>query len=90
LGFKDTVRPHDLRRTHGTMITGLGFTRDQMNRIQNHKDGGIASVYDRHSYAHEARVIQEAVGSRFLALYTSNKNNSSRLPTNKFWQKRIT
>jgi integrase len=90
LGFKDTVRPHDLRRTHGTMITGLGFTRDQMNRIQNHKDGGIASVYDRHSYAHEARVIQEAVRSRFLALYTSNKNNSSRLPTNKFWQKRIT
>jgi predicted GIY-YIG superfamily endonuclease len=43
------------------MITSLGFTRDQMNRIQNHKDGGIASVYDRHSYAHEARVIQEAV-----------------------------
>jgi hypothetical protein len=72
------------------MITSLGFTRDQMNRIQNHKDGGIASVYDRHSYAHEARVIQEAVGSRFLALYTSNKNNSLRLPTNKFWQKRIT
>ena len=22
-----------------------------MNRIQNHKEGGIASVYDRHQYA---------------------------------------
>lgn len=62
------ARPHDLRRTHGTMITSMNFTRDQMNRIQNHKDGGIGSVYDRHGYAHEARVIQEAVGARILAL----------------------
>jgi integrase len=68
LDFKETVRPHDLRRTHGTMITSLGFTRDQMNRIQNHKDGGIASVYDRHSYAHEARVIQEAVADQIERL----------------------
>ena len=38
----DRATPHDLRRTHGTMITGLGFGRDAMNRIQNHKEGGIA------------------------------------------------
>ncbi|MCK5276750.1 MAG: integrase family protein, partial [Alphaproteobacteria bacterium] len=38
------VTPHDLRRTHGTTITGLGFTREQMNRLQNHKEGGIGSV----------------------------------------------
>ena len=37
----DRATPHDLRRTHGTMITGLGFGRDAMNRIQNHKEGGI-------------------------------------------------
>jgi len=30
LGVTDKVRPHDLRRTHGTMITGLGFGRDAM------------------------------------------------------------
>jgi integrase len=42
----DPVRPHDLRRTHGSAITALGFGRDAMNRIQNHKEGGIASVYD--------------------------------------------
>jgi integrase len=29
--------PHDLRRSHGTMITALGFGRDAMNRIQNHR-----------------------------------------------------
>jgi hypothetical protein len=39
-----------------------------MNRIQNHYDSSIASVYDRHSYAHEARVIQEAVAARIDAL----------------------
>jgi integrase len=60
--------PHDLRRTAGTMVTSLGFTRDQMNRLQNHVDGGIGSVYDRHGYAHENRVIQEAVASRVMAL----------------------
>lgn len=64
----DKITPHDLRRTHGTTITSLGFTRDQMNRIQNHKEGGIASVYDRHSYLHEARLIQETVGERITVL----------------------
>jgi len=41
LGVKDKVTPHDLRRTHGSTITRLGFGRDAMNRIQNHREGGI-------------------------------------------------
>jgi integrase len=49
----ERATPHDLRRTHGTTIAALGSSRDAMNRVQNHKDGGIASVYDRHSYAVE-------------------------------------
>ena len=28
-----------------------------MNRIQNHREGGIASVYDRHGYADENKRI---------------------------------
>jgi integrase len=64
----DKVTPHDLRRTHGTTVTSLGFTRDQMNRLQNHKEGGIASVYDRHSYADENRRIQEAVAGKLMSL----------------------
>ncbi len=66
LGVNEKVTPHDLRRTHGTTVTSLGFTRDQMNRLQNHKEGGIASVYDRHSYADENRQIQEAVAERIM------------------------
>jgi integrase len=52
-GIDEKVTPHDLRRTHGSLITALGFGRDAMNRIQNHKEGGIADVYDRHHYAEE-------------------------------------
>lgn len=63
----DKVTPHDLRRTHGTLITALGFGRDAMNRIQNHREGGIASVYDRHNYAPENQRIQEAVSRRIIA-----------------------
>jgi integrase len=60
--------PHDLRRTHGSTITRLGFGRDAMNRIQNHRDGGIASVYDRYQYEEENKRVMEAVASRLSAL----------------------
>ena len=39
-----------------------------MNRIQNHKEGGIASDYDRHHYAEEKQRIMEAVAARIMAL----------------------
>jgi integrase len=59
----EKATPHDLRRTHGTTVTGLGFGRDAMNRIQNHREGGIASVYDRHQYAEENKKVMEAVAT---------------------------
>ena len=68
LGVNDKVTPHDLRRTHGSTITGLGFGREAMNRVQNHKEGGIADVYDRHEYADENKRVMEAVAARILAL----------------------
>jgi integrase len=64
----EPVRPHDLRRTHGSTITALGFGHDAMNRIQNHVEGGIASVYDRHGYAEETKRVMEAVAARIMAL----------------------
>jgi integrase len=71
VGVKDKVTPHDLRRTHGTMITRLGFGRDAMNRIQNHVEGGIGSVYDRHRYAEENKRIMEAVAEHIMRLVGS-------------------
>jgi len=68
LGITEKVTPHDLRRTHGTKVTALGFGRDAMNRVQNHKEGGIASVYDRHKYAEENKRIMEAVAAEIVRL----------------------
>lgn len=64
----ERATPHDLRRTHGTTIAALGFGRDAMNRVQNHKEGGIASVYDRHQYAEENKRVMEAVAARIMLL----------------------
>jgi integrase len=64
----ERATPHDLRRTHGSTITALGFGRDAMNRVQNHVEGGIASVYDRHQYASENQKIMEAVANKIMTL----------------------
>ena len=66
----ERATPHDLRRTHGTMITRLGFGRDAMNRIQNHVEGGIASVYDRYAYESENKKVMEAVANKIMSLVT--------------------
>jgi integrase len=71
----ERATPHDLRRTHGTTIASLGFGRDAMNRIQNHAEGGIASVYDRHQYASENVRIMEAVASRIMSLMSGGDDN---------------
>ena len=86
LHIADKVTPHDLRRTHGTRITALGFGRDAMNRIQNHKEGGIGSVYDRHRYSAENQKIMEAVAADIAALAEASPTSDnvtaalSRLP----------
>jgi integrase len=68
LGVREKVTPHDVRRTHGTMITSLGFGRDAMNRIQNHVEGGITDVYDRHRYEVENKRVMEAVAEHVRAV----------------------
>jgi integrase len=72
----ERATPHDLRRTHGSGITALGFGRDAMNRIQNHKDGGIASVYDRHGYADENKCVMETVAAKIMALLDEGREDN--------------
>ena len=76
----ERATPHDLRRTHGTTIAALGFGRDIMNRVQNHKEGGIASVYDRHSYADEIKHTMEAVAAHIMALATGQPGVDNVVP----------
>jgi integrase len=77
LAADDRVRPHDLRRTHGTTITKLKFGREAMNRIQNHKDGGIGAVYDRYEYQDEDRHLMEAVATHIIALAEGKPEESN-------------
>ena len=42
--------PHDLRRTVATGLGRLGFDRFAQDRVLNHRDKGVASIYDRHRY----------------------------------------
>jgi integrase len=72
----EQITPHDLRRSHGTMIARLGFGKDALNRIQNHKEGGIASVYDRHQYSDENKRVMEAVANKIMGLVTGSEANN--------------
>jgi integrase len=68
LGVSEKVTPHDLRRSFCSRLTALGFGRDAMNRVTNHRDGGIADVYDRYKYATENKTIMETVARHILAI----------------------
>ena len=76
----ERATPHDLRRTHGSTITALGFGRDAMNRIQNHREGGIADVYDRHGYETETKHIMETVAARIMALVERRAESEKIVP----------
>jgi integrase len=68
LDVREKVTPHDLRRTFCSKVTALGFGRDAMNRVTNHKEGGIADVYDRHRYQEENKKIMETVARHIVAI----------------------
>ena len=68
LGVREKATPHDLRRTFCSKVTELGFGRDAMNRVTNHRDGGIASVYDRYGYAEENKRVMETVARHIVTI----------------------
>jgi len=72
----ERATPHDLRRTHGSTITAMGFGRDAMNRIQNHREGGIADVYDRHRYEAETKHIMESVANKIMGLVEGRSSDN--------------
>jgi integrase len=74
LGVREKVTPHDLRRTFCSKVTALGFGRDAMNRVTNHRDGGIADVYDRHRYQEENKTVMETV-ARYIVSVAQGRSN---------------
>jgi integrase len=51
--------PHDLRRTAATHMAKNDVPRFIIERVLNHSDGSIGSIYDRHSYDREKRAALE-------------------------------
>jgi integrase len=76
LKVNEKATPHDLRRTFSTFVTRLGFGREALNRVTNHREGGIADIYDRHEYGPENQRIMEAVAQKIMELvdWTSADN----------------
>jgi integrase len=72
----EPVRPHDLRRTFGSMVTALGHGRQAMDRILNHADHSVGSIYDRHAYAREDQHIMESVAVKFISLVEGRKTDN--------------
>jgi integrase len=72
IGDLPRATPHDLRRTFGTTVTSLGFGRENMDRILNHKDkrkgGRVTDVYDRADYSGEVKRVTEAVAAHLVGL----------------------
>jgi len=75
LGVNEKVTPHDLRRTFCSRVTALGFGREAMNRVTNHKEGGIADVYDRHRYQDENKKIMETVALHIVTIAEGGAGN---------------
>jgi integrase len=64
----ERATPRDLRRTFGSTVTALGFGRDAMDRVLNHRSKNISTVYDRHGYGAEDQRIMEAAASHIMGL----------------------
>jgi integrase len=71
----ERATPHDLRRTCLTKITALGFGRDAMDRIANHRISTVTDVYDRHSYADEDKRIMAAIARHRVCSPTSESRH---------------
>jgi integrase len=63
-------RPHDLRRTAASLMTGMGVNRLTVGKILNHVEADVTATYDRHSYDLEKRQALEAWSARVRQIVT--------------------
>ena len=66
-------RGHDLRRTCGSGITQLGFSRFVMDRVLGHLEPGVGGRYDRHDYLHEKTSALAAWAKRLEEILIGEK-----------------
>lgn len=63
------LRPHDLRRTHRTMMSRIGIRPDVAEKCLNHQDTNVLSrVYDGYHYESEMAEAWNKAGAHLAAL----------------------
>ena len=77
---KVDFRPHDLRRTAASHMTGMGINRLTVAKILNHAEREVTAVYDRHSYDQEKRQALEAWGARLEDIVTGAQKTAKIVP----------
>jgi integrase len=77
---KMDFRPHDLRRTAASHMTGVGINRLTVAKILNHAEREVTAVYDRHSYDQEKRQALEAWGARLEKIVTGTQRSTKVVP----------
>lgn len=65
-------KPHDIRRTAASHMTGMGISRLVVSKILNHVESHITAVYDRHSYDAEKQHALNAWGQRLYAVVSGD------------------
>ncbi len=68
-------RFHDLRRTAATNMARLGVPVHTISRVLNHVEGGVTSIYNRHSYLPEKRHALETWSRKLVSLIQSPESN---------------
>lgn len=61
LEIQEKFTPHELRKTGATRLTSVGFSRDIVKKILNHKPNDVTSVYDQFDYFEEKRAGMECM-----------------------------
>lgn len=64
------ITPHDLRSTARSHLSALGVDIIVAERCLNHSLGGLAEIYDRHTYLDERRRALELWAAKLEALAT--------------------
>ena len=66
-------KPHDLRRTAASLMTGMGVSRLTVSKILNHVEQGVTRVYDRYSYDKEKCIALNKWSRRLEQILTGKQ-----------------
>jgi integrase len=66
-------KPHDLRRTAASLMTGIGIPRLTVSKILNHVESGVTKIYDRYSYDKEKRIALNKWSQKLEQILTGEK-----------------